>query len=120
MERAKDVLSSRAQQRFGFTVATLPDCSTLEGNLYDDALRDNTQTPVPDQVIFRIDFPAWLATLSDRDKRVVRDLMQNDRTMEVSRRYGISSARISQLRREFKEDWERFGEEPANEPLLAA
>src|SRR6185295_10116706 len=59
MERAKDVLSPRAQRLHGFSVGSLPDVSTLEGNVYDEALQDNTQTPVPEQLAFRVDFPRW-------------------------------------------------------------
>jgi hypothetical protein len=49
-ERSKDALSPLAQQRHGFVVSSLPDGSSLNGNAFDEALRDNTQTPVPEQV----------------------------------------------------------------------
>jgi hypothetical protein len=35
-------------------------------------------------------------------------MMQGDRTQELSRSFGISPARVSQLRREFHDDWQRF------------
>jgi hypothetical protein len=53
-------LSPLAQQRHGFTVGTLPTRSTLSGNPLSEALADNTRSPVPDQVHFRIDFLEWL------------------------------------------------------------
>jgi hypothetical protein len=59
-ERKKDVLSPVAQRLHGFYVGKLPDFSTLDGNPLEDALVDNTVSPVPDQVAFRLDFPAWL------------------------------------------------------------
>jgi len=71
-EKGKDVMSSLAQQRHGFGVETLPSSlissfeerySTAHGqhkqDAYEERSKDNTQTPVPDQVCFRIDFPAW-------------------------------------------------------------
>ena len=58
MERTKDVLSPLAQQRKGFAVCKLPDCSTLDGNPLDEALHDNTKSPPDEQCAFRIDFPA--------------------------------------------------------------
>ena len=58
------MLSPVAQQRRGFTVSPLPDGSSLAGNVFDEALTDNTITPIPDQVVFRLDWPAWLATLA--------------------------------------------------------
>ena len=38
------------------------------GNVFDDALAMNTVSPVPDQVSFRLDFPAWLATHAERNR----------------------------------------------------
>ena len=108
IERPKDVLSSRAQRKYGFAVEKLPDYSTLSTTPFAEALRDNTQTPIPEQVAFRSDFPAWRLTRTERDRRLVDDLMLGERTRDVANRYGISPARISQLRREFHQDWVRF------------
>jgi hypothetical protein len=47
---AKDVLSPVARRRHGFAVGRLPDFSTLSANPLVEALVDNTQTPVPEQV----------------------------------------------------------------------
>jgi hypothetical protein len=71
-------------------------------------LRDNTITPVPDQVSFRLDFPAWLKKRSERDRLVVQDLMAGERTTDLAGKYGLTAGRISQLRRDFLEDWRRF------------
>src|SRR5262249_55481267 len=67
-ERKKEALSPVAQRLQGFAVGKLPDFSTLDGNPLEDALVENTVSPVPDQVAFRLDFPAWLATLSHRNR----------------------------------------------------
>jgi hypothetical protein len=107
-EKIKDVLSPRAQQQHNFTVVSLPEGSSLNGNVFDEALIDNTQTPVPDQVSFRIDFPAWRLTRSDRDRRVIDDLMRGERTMDVADKHGLTAARISQLRRDFYLDWQGY------------
>ena len=58
-ENGKDVLSGRAQRRQGFTVGKLPDFSTESGNPLTEALSDNMVLPVPDQVQFRLNWPAW-------------------------------------------------------------
>ena len=108
MERAKDVLSPLAQQRRGFAVGKLPACSTLNGSPLEEALRDNTRSPVDEQVAFRLDFPAWLRTLARRDRRLVEGMALGHRTLDLALRFRLSAGRVSQLRREFKRGWERF------------
>ncbi len=120
-EKGKDAMSGIAQQRHGFVVQALPHStastheerySHVRGQRQQDAmeerLRDNTQTPVPEQVCFRIDFPAWLTTLTGRERRLVREMANSERTMDLSQRFDLSPARISQLRRELHNDWTRF------------
>jgi hypothetical protein len=114
--KSKDVLSPAAQRRHGFAVGRLPDFSTLNGNPLFDALQDNTRSPVPDQVSFRLDFPAWLATLSARNRSIAQDMARGHRTGELAEKYGLSPARVSQLRREFYLDWQIFcGDLPASD-----
>jgi hypothetical protein len=107
-EPGKDVLSPLAQARHGFVVCKLPEWETLSTNPLVDALTDNTRSPVDEQVCFRLDFPVWLNTLSERDQRVVEDLMLGERTLDVARKHGLSPGRVSQLRREFLEGWRHF------------
>jgi hypothetical protein len=120
-EKSKDVLSPSAQQRRGFNVEYLPTSTrTPQENRYglvhgqqmqdgfEERLRDNTQTPVPEQVCFRLDFPAWLETLTGRERRMVREMANNERTQDLSRHFELSPARISQTRRELHNDWSRF------------
>jgi DNA-directed RNA polymerase specialized sigma24 family protein len=129
-ERSRDTLSPLAQWRRGFTVKTLPVSTTQPHeqcyanphgqrrlDAVEERLRDNTLTAVPEQVCFRVDFPAWMNTLSDRDRRVVEDLMQDERTLDVANKYGISPSRVSQLRRELMQRWRQFcGEEQDDQP----
>jgi hypothetical protein len=119
--KGKDVLSHLAQRRHGFGVEPLPHptATTHEGrysavrgqrqqDAFEERLRDNTQTPVPEQVAFRIDFPDWLTTLTPRERRLVGGMADSERTLDLSRRFDLSPARISQLRRELRNDWRRF------------
>jgi hypothetical protein len=114
--KAKDALSPVAQRRHGFAVGRLPDISTLNGNPLFDALHDNTRSAVPDQVAFRFDFPAWLASLGTRNRSIAEDMAQGHRTGELADTYGLSPARVSQLRREFCSDWHTYcGDLPASD-----
>lgn len=75
---------------------------------FADALADNTKSRVPDQVAFRLDFPRWWRTF---DRRVLHTLMGGG-TDEVAAPFGISPARVSQLRRAFEQSWAAFHREP--------
>ena len=112
-ESDRDALSPLAQMRRCFVVRTLPEFSTLSGNPLAEALQDNTQSPVADQAAFRLDFPAWLATLGSRNKSIAQDMALGHRTRELADTYGLSPGRVSQLRREFQDAWERFIADPA-------
>jgi hypothetical protein len=67
---------------------------------------------VPEQVSFRLDFPCWLRTRTSRDRKLINDMLQDERTLDLAKKHGLSAGRVSQLRREFMASWERFcGEE---------
>lgn len=106
--KSKDVLSELAQQRHNFYVGKLPDFSTESTNPLMEALTDNTVTPVDEQVAFRIDFPAWLQTMTPRERRIIKAMIRNERTKDLSQEFELSQGRISQLRREFRDDWRHF------------
>ena len=108
-ERSKDVMSSVARLRHGFEVGSLDDQPREDDDLAE-ALVDNTKSLVPDQAAFRIDFPRWRRRLGVRNRRVLDALMTGEGTGAVAVRFGLSQARVSQLRREFEESWEAFHE----------
>jgi hypothetical protein len=124
-EKAKDVMSPRAQRNKGFEVESLPSstCQSHEEffasphgqdrmDVVEERLRDNTQSPIPDQAAFRIDYPAWLKQLDRRKRKIVKDMVLDLGTMELAAKHKLSPGRISQMRREFRLDWHRFhGEE---------
>ena len=101
-ENGKDALSPLAQARHGFAVSSIPDGSSLHGNIFDNALADNTVTPVDDQGAFRLDFPMRLQTCDDRRRRVILGLMVGERTLDFSQKCGVSPGRVSQMRRRFQ------------------
>ena len=105
-EKAKDVMNPMTQQRHGFAIEKLS--STMSGDPMADALTDNTVTPPPDAAAFRVDFPRWLRSLPDRDRRLAEELMVGERTLDTARRFGMSEGRVSQVRRELCDDWAQF------------
>ena len=131
-EKAKDAMCARSQKRRGFKVEALPLAtrashkslySTVRGqkehDAFEERLCDNTLTPVPDQAAFRIDWSAWRQTQSERDCRIIDDLMMGERSLDVSRKHGLSPARISQLRRQLRDDWHEFCMVPEEEEVAA-
>ena len=73
-------------------------------------VRDNTSTPIPDQVQFRCDFPAWKHSLPFTKRQLVDSLALGHRTKDLATEFRLSEARISQLRKEFFEDYAAFCE----------
>ena len=98
-EAGQEVLSPRAQALHGFAVRRLPEGpSTLNGSPLEEALQDNTITPPPDAAAFRIDFPDWLATWPERDRRLIEALGLGERTTALAQQHGLTPGRISQKR----------------------
>jgi hypothetical protein len=107
----RDVTSGYAQCRKRFNVSRLDRFDPTEG-CWKEAVVEDYRTPVADQACFRLDFPAWLKTLPPRERKIARALAEGGRTTDIARRFGVSLARISQLRREFEKSWLQFhGEE---------
>ena len=46
-------------------------------------------------------------------RRLIRSMMTGEKTKRLASLFGISQGRVSQLRREFMEDWDRFTGERA-------
>jgi hypothetical protein len=118
-ERTNDALSFRAQRRHGFRVEELPMTTRRTGeateggpveqreyDLFEDRLRDNTQTPVPDQAAFRIDWPSFFRTLSGRDRRLARYLSQGHSALSAASKFGLSPGRVTQLRQQWYREWQ--------------
>ncbi len=119
---AQDISSRYCQLRKRIRLGRLDRFDPVEGCWRETIVEDH-RTPVADQVWFRIDFPGWLDSLPPRDRKIAQCLAEGLSTKEVARRFGLSMARVSQLRREFERSWLRFhGEEQEMErmELLAA
>jgi hypothetical protein len=77
-------------------------------DVFEERLKDNTVSPVPDQAAFRIDYPAWLSQLGPPNCDIAEDMALDLGTFELAAKHKISAGRISQLRRELHQDWRRF------------
>jgi hypothetical protein len=111
-ESPKCPLSERCQHMGRANVISLPQHTTFATNsIWMEALIDNTQTPVDEQVIFRLDLPRWLLTWDERSRRLITDMAASETTSSLAAKYGVSPGAISQRRRIFQRSWRQFNGE---------
>jgi hypothetical protein len=106
---SSDALSDYAQLRRSFNIDR-PDQYDSRRQRRLESLIEDHRTPVIDQVWFRMDYPEWLSRLSFRRRRIAESLASGDSTNAVARQFRLCPARISQIRRELLESWEKFHE----------
>ena len=123
MAKAKDLMNERCQARHGFKVEALPTSPRAsyearyskphgqqDYDAFEDRLRDNTFTPVPEQVAFRVDWPVFLTTLTPRDRQLADFLALGNSGKRAATRFNLSPGRVTQLRQRWCEEWRRFEE----------
>ena len=101
------VLSPLAQRKQHLSVVSLSPWHPREESWCDLLVASRKVSPA-DQAGFNVDFAAWLAQWPPRHRRIIHLLAAGSRTLDVARKFGVSEARISQLRREFQQSWEQF------------
>jgi hypothetical protein len=82
-------------------------------------VEDRRATPA-EIAVTRIDFRAWLESLSGHDRRVAEVLASGESTQLTAKRFGVSTGRISQLRRKLHMAWRAFQGEADSIPLSTA
>ena len=100
-----------AQRKHGFSVKRL-NGRDAHGQWIDRVVvEDHNATPA-EVATTRLDFKAWLGTLSPRNREIARLLATGESTGETAKRFGVSAGRVSQLRGELRDGWWRFQGEP--------
>jgi hypothetical protein len=107
----KDVSSEYCRQRKRIRIERLDHYDRDEGGWQEILVEDRRATPA-DVAATRLDFAAWLQTLRRKERRVAELLSTGESTKVAARRFRISPARISQLRRELRDCWLTFQGEP--------
>ena len=108
-----DISSEYCQARKGVVMERLDKYDTEENCWQEILIPDRTCTPA-ELAASRIDFPAWLDTLSRRDRRIAMKLGAGETTSRVARMFQLSEGRVSQVRRELADNWRQFvGGKPA-------
>jgi hypothetical protein len=65
-------------------------------------------TPIPEQVSFRVDVPAFLSTLKEHQQSLAADLAVGMTTTEVAKKHGVTPAAISRFRVRFKKWFDAY------------
>ena len=118
--RIREVLSEYARHHKEFQVERL-DCFDDEENRWREIVVEDRRANPADIAACRIDFASWLRLLPSRRKKIALALASGETTSATAKKFGVTPARISQLRQWLKESWEAFqGELTAEEqPQLA-
>ncbi len=102
-----DVSSEYAQRKKKFAVERLDRYNKRKGKWLEVLVEDKKAGPA-DTAAARIDFEDWLGSLGGRRRKVAETLAEGETTSVTAAKFKVSLARISQLRRELHDDWERF------------
>jgi hypothetical protein len=86
--RKREAMPERGTARRALTRIPLLDAEYLEMRYLTDALRDDTRTPVPNRVAFRMDFVAWRAVLTKKRRRMLDALAAGARRVRSQPRSG--------------------------------
>ena len=117
-ERPRDVMSARHQQR-GFEIDRLGHGDREESQWEEIVVEDHRAGPA-EIAACRIDFASWLRLLPTRLRKIALTLAKGETTSEAAKKFGVTPARVSQLRLWLKESWEQFQGEAGQVQVAAA
>jgi hypothetical protein len=105
--RIRDVMSGYAQFKKDFFVERLDSFDEEEDCWQEIVVEDKRATPA-EVAACRIDFAEWLRRLTARVRRIALALASGETTKGAAEQFGLSPARISQLREWLRKSWEEF------------
>jgi len=125
-QKSKDVLSLTAKLKFGVSVVRFapgaaPEQTarqapaTDDAHVYEEHVSDDTQTPVPEQAAFRVDWPRFTNTLTERDRSIAAFLALGHQATEAATAFQVTVPRISQIRKDWQRRWIEFHAGPLSE-----
>ena len=100
----RDVMSRHAQRVKGFQVVSLNQKADGQDEVRTALVEDRTAGPA-ETAAARLDLIQWLLLLSSRNRRIAKLLASGESSKVAARKFGITSARVSQLRQELRRSW---------------
>ena len=107
----RDVSSEYAQRLKRFTVERLDRYDEEEGQWQEAVIEDRHAGPA-ETAAARIDIADWFDSLPKKKRRIAKTLATGETTKRTARKFGVSTGRISQTRRELETAWVEFQGEP--------
>jgi hypothetical protein len=116
----RDVMSTTAQQRKRFGIERLERFDGDECRWKEVIIEDRRAGPA-ETAACRLDFAAWLKLLPRRRRKIALVLANGETTSAAAKKFGVTPARVSQLRLWLKENWEAFqGQATAGQTQMVA
>ena len=106
-QNSLDILSPHIRRAHGLTIERIDRCDPHNGAWEELLVEDRKAGPAATAAA-RLDFRAWLGTLSKRNRRIARSLALGESTNSVAQQFGLSAGRISQIRNWFHARWEQY------------
>jgi hypothetical protein len=103
----RDIMSHRVRSTYGVTIESVHLFGHEQGEWREALVEDHHATPA-DIAAARIDVAEWFRSIPPRNRRIAITLAMGESTTEAAKRYCVSSARISQLRRALWVNWQEF------------
>lgn len=102
-----DVSSTYAQKAKGILVESLDRFNQRKDEWKEVLVEDRHAGPA-ETAAGRIDVGDWLRALPKRTRQVAETLALGETTKKAAKKHGVSSGRISQMRRELMDNWQEF------------
>jgi len=110
-------ITSRSNSDQKVVIERLDRFDQRRGEWREMLVEDRIAGPA-DTAAARIDWSAWLNSLSRRRRRIACTLASGESTGVAAREFRMSAARISQLRARFRESWDAFQGEAPTRPAV--
>src|SRR5262245_7583145 len=117
---AMDVYDHRARRRLGMKLISLDrDTGAMAGaepDAWRDWLAQDNRVSPADAAAFRLDFRAWMDSLSAHKRRMAELLALGHETSVVAAMLGVTPSAVSQSRNGLARSWRRFQGEEVSAP----
>ena len=104
---SRDITSHHSRSACGVIIERLNTFDREQGEWREALIEDHRATPA-DIAAARIDLTEWFRSMSPRIRRIAKALAMGESTSEASKRFKLSLARISQIRRTLRASWQEF------------